>query len=539
MSRPEHDRAWMPPTPSAKPEAAAETLDGYADLVEIGRGGDSVVYRARQVSLDRQVAIKVLLVDDEETVARFRREIAITVDLGRQHPNIMTVLATGTTASGRPAIVMDLYEAGSLDHRLREVGPIPAAEVVAIGCVLADALQFAHDHGVLHRDVKPQNVMVLPTSWVLADFGIARLADSEHTASAERFTVRHASPQILDGHPPTAADDIWSLGSTLFTLLDGRTPFAASDPADDTVLAYLRRARSEPHRRIEVTADNEGLVRVIDRALAKDPAERWPSAAAMLEALEQQRVAVNAWAPEATGVRAGSDTAPRPAATQPSGSDDSPQLDPVPVALSVLAHDRATPAVDDEPTGLVSGGQRPVQDRGTDGGGDADGASGPGEEESRGRVRTALVLGVVALCVGVTMGVLGGWLRGGDEPVNGPAGSSGQPSGEIPTLSTPPTIAGQMQPMVPDDSIRPVIRSVTGAGTSATIEWVDRSKGKATFVIAQVAPEERFIAQVDPGVTTFTVEGADPNAERICYVVSAVVNGHVGTSKHQCWFPNA
>ena len=88
--------------------------------------------------------------------------------------------------------------------------------------VLADALAFAHAHGVLHRDVKPQNVLVLPTSWVLADFGIARLVDSEHTASAETFTYRHASPQMLDGAPPTAADDLWSLGSTLYTLLDGR-----------------------------------------------------------------------------------------------------------------------------------------------------------------------------------------------------------------------------------------------------------------------------------------------------------------------------
>ena len=79
-------------------------------------------------------------------------------------------------------------------------GPLPAEEVGRIGAVLADALSFAHERGVLHRDVKPQNVLVLPTSWVLADFGIARLVDSEHTSSAETFTYRHAAPQILDGH---------------------------------------------------------------------------------------------------------------------------------------------------------------------------------------------------------------------------------------------------------------------------------------------------------------------------------------------------
>ncbi|WP_136520880.1 serine/threonine-protein kinase, partial [Cellulomonas telluris] len=168
------------------------------------------------------------------------REIEITVGLGRQHPNIVTVLATGTTASGRPAIVMEYYDGGTLNDQLRERGPFPAEEVVRIGLVLSDALAFAHAQGFLHRDVKPQNVLVLPTSWVLADFGIARLVDADYTASVEAFTYRHASPQILDGHPPTQADDIWSLGSTLYTLLECRTPFSSDDPDDDSALAYLR-----------------------------------------------------------------------------------------------------------------------------------------------------------------------------------------------------------------------------------------------------------------------------------------------------------
>ena len=157
--------------------------------------------------------------------------------------------------------------------------------MVAIGTVLADALSFAHTHGVLHRDVKPQNVMVLPTSYVLADFGIARLAGSEHTASVERFTYRHASPQILDGHPPTASDDIWSLGSTLFMLLDGRPPFASDDPDEDTALAYLRRVRVEKTREPahhEGQGDAEQVMAVVERCLAKDIGERfaWPRSCA-------------------------------------------------------------------------------------------------------------------------------------------------------------------------------------------------------------------------------------------------------------------
>ena len=185
------DNAWRPPRAASPPP---EEIEGYADLVEIGRGGDSVVYKARDLAVERDVAIKVLSVDDPVRAQRFVREIEITVELGRQHPNIVTVLAIGTTASGRPAIVMDYFERGSLHDQLRTRGPLAVDEVVAVGVVVADALAFAHAHGVLHRDVKPQNVLVLPTSWVLADFGIARLIDTEHTASVETFTYRHASP---------------------------------------------------------------------------------------------------------------------------------------------------------------------------------------------------------------------------------------------------------------------------------------------------------------------------------------------------------
>src|SRR4051794_15414529 len=120
------DDAWRPPEPVRA--TVGEQLDGYTDLVEIGRGGDSVVYRARETSLGREVAIKVLSLDttsDPTRAARFAREIEITVQLGRQHPNIVTVLATGTTTSGRPAVVMDFFEGGTLHDRLRAHGPLP------------------------------------------------------------------------------------------------------------------------------------------------------------------------------------------------------------------------------------------------------------------------------------------------------------------------------------------------------------------------------------------------------------------------------
>ena len=124
------DSAWRPPRAVSPPP---EEIEGYADLVEIGRGGDSVVYKARDLAVERDVAIKVLSVDDPVRAARFVREIEITVELGRQHPNIVTVLAIGTTASGRPAIVMDYFERGSLHDQLRTRGPLAVDEAVAVG----------------------------------------------------------------------------------------------------------------------------------------------------------------------------------------------------------------------------------------------------------------------------------------------------------------------------------------------------------------------------------------------------------------------
>lgn len=140
-----------------------------------------------------------------------------------------------------------------------------------------------------------RNILILPTTWVLADFGIARLAGSEHTASVETFTYRHAAPQILDGYPPTQADDIWSLGSTLFTIADGRPPFASDDPDDDTALAYLRRARTEPHRDLAIP-DADRVAAVIGRCLAKRVEDRWQSAAELRDAFKalQHR----AWEPD-------------------------------------------------------------------------------------------------------------------------------------------------------------------------------------------------------------------------------------------------
>jgi eukaryotic-like serine/threonine-protein kinase len=291
-----HAALWAPAR-SGQSTESTPSLPGYRDFVPIARSQTSEVYRALQAGVDRPVAVKILLFDDHDAIARFDRELEITVKLGRQHPHIVTVIDAGTTADGRPCIVMEHYDRGSLHDRLVTDGPLSWEEVLAAGTAVADALSFAHRHGVLHRDVKPQNILVLPTSYVVADFGIARRIDTAPTASVEWFSLRHASPQTLDGLPPAVSDDIWSLGSTMFTLLDGEPPFALGRSEEDTGLAYLNRVRAGGRRVLNRPDIPPGLVAVIECCLQREAADRFPDAAALHAALTKLAAQAQVWAP--------------------------------------------------------------------------------------------------------------------------------------------------------------------------------------------------------------------------------------------------
>ncbi len=562
------DDAWRPPRAGSRPP---EEIEGYAHLVEIGRGGDSVVYKARDLAVERDVAIKVLSVDDPVRAQRFVREIEITVELGRQHPNIVTVLAIGTTASGRPAIVMDYFERGSLHDQLRTRGPLAVDEAVAVGVVVADALAFAHAHGVLHRDVKPQNVLVLPTSWVLADFGIARLVDTEHTASVETFTYRHASPQLLDGLPPTASDDIWSLGSTLFTLLDGRPPFSSDDPDDDSALAYLRRVRTERTRepaRHEGQGDTDAVMAVVERCLAKSIEERFVSAEELRDALAA--VQVHGWEPGAPVVpltpastpavdevpqlakhalpaqagTSGHATATVEPAAPPVEAPAAPleqpapvMAEPAPVALSVLAHG-AKPE-DEEPTGSRPPGPEP------DGGGVAapprhlarEGPErGPGTERpDRSRRRVLLILGAAALLIGATLGLIGSVLRDDDDTEGDTATTptSATDEGEpIPTLSAEPTDSGPPQPNVENPDLAFDFLDIDSDGVTLKLKWNDPSDGEGRFVLSEVSPERTLLKQFAPGTTEGEIAFPLSVGDRACFALAVVMpTGEYGVAQ--------
>src|ERR1700761_1437779 len=199
---------------------------GFVDAVEIGRGGGGVVYRCRQQSLGRSVAVKVLASDlDEDDRERFLREGYAMGSLSG-HPNIANILQVGVTEDHRPYIVMQYHAVGSLADRVQREGRIPWPDVLRIGVKLCGALETAHRSATLHRDIKPANVLVNDYGDPqLSDFGTARIAGGYKTVTGYfTGTLSYTAPEVLSGNPPTVAADVYSLGATFFALIAGNPP---------------------------------------------------------------------------------------------------------------------------------------------------------------------------------------------------------------------------------------------------------------------------------------------------------------------------
>jgi len=307
-------------------------IDGYEQAVEIARGGFSVVFRAWDRRFERHVAIKVLSANLETTeVDRFARECAA---IGRLegHPNIITVHDAGRLPTGHPYIVMEFLSEGSLASRL-EKGPLDWREATDVGVKLAGALESAHAARVLHRDVKPGNVMLSRYgNWKLGDFGIARMEGGSETESSRvAASWVHAPPEVVNGARPSVASDVYSLASTLFTLLDGRPPFGLTRP--ESFVAQLSHIVRDPIRPFR-TAVPEEVDRVIRKGLAKDPAERQASAAEFGRELQAVQAALRApvtTMPLATDVPPGSDVPATEYVDLPSLPQTDPRRPPEPM----------------------------------------------------------------------------------------------------------------------------------------------------------------------------------------------------------------
>ena len=259
-------------------------IDGYVVDREIGRGGFGVVYLATQTAFNRQVAIKVLHSGQsaEEVRRQFARECRAVGSL-RRHPNILTVYSTGTTHEGDPYLAMALLTGGSLSQRI----PLAPAAVAALGVRLATGLEVAHEGGVIHRDVKPSNVLFDDNDEpVLVDFGISSLAGEASTTSHNiAVSIGYTSPEILDGARPTAATDIYGLGATLFASVTGRTPFV-TEGGFSSIAVLASRILSQPVEDLRPLGVPDALCRVIETAMAKEPSERYASMTDMRAALE-------------------------------------------------------------------------------------------------------------------------------------------------------------------------------------------------------------------------------------------------------------
>ncbi|SEU00095.1 serine/threonine-protein kinase [Nonomuraea wenchangensis] len=311
--------------PGQEGDAASGAATGQGRLVgrryrlmsPVGRGGMGMVWHAHDVLLDRDVAVKELMLpyglDAAGKQLAHRRMLREARSAARlQHPGIVVVHDV-VEEDGRPWIVMELVRAWSLEQAVRQSGPLPVIQAAEIAIRVLDALMHAHAAGILHRDIKPGNVLLTSDRVVLTDFGIAAI-EGDVTITQTGLLMgspAYIPPERLSGQTITQAADLWSFGATLYAAVEGRPPYEGPDP-----VAVLGQVLTQP----PITPQRAGsLMPVIEGLLRKNPAERLtaPQVVEMLEAVLRAHGSVRPRTPE-----------PLPSPIEPVSADLLPPLDP-------------------------------------------------------------------------------------------------------------------------------------------------------------------------------------------------------------------
>lgn len=258
-----------------------KTLGQFEILEEIGRGGMATVYSARQLSMNRTVAVKVLprhFMHDPGFIERFEREVEVISQL--EHPHILPIYDYGEL-DGMPYIAMRYLGGGSMAQWVRR-GRIKVQDLVKPLTQISQAMDYAHQQGIIHRDLKPGNIMLDEGgNAYLSDFGIARVMGSDLTGSAIIGTPAYMSPEQAHGVPIDGRSDIYSLGIVVYELIAGREPFQSETP-----MGLLLMHINEPLPSLSEYRDDvpRSIERVIEKATAKDPDDRYPSAGDLAQA---------------------------------------------------------------------------------------------------------------------------------------------------------------------------------------------------------------------------------------------------------------
>ncbi|MCR2763222.1 serine/threonine protein kinase [Microbacterium sp. zg.B48] len=295
--------------PSAPP-----ILPGLAYIRPLGSGGFADVFLYEQDMPRRDVAVKVLPSDvrDPDLRRMFNAEADVLAHLSA-HPSIVTVYQAGISADGRPYIVME-YCPGSLSQRYR-IERIPVPEVLTIGVKMASALQSAHRAGLVHRDVKPSNILVTTFGApVLADFGISSSLSRETADEVLAMSIPWSAPEVIaEETAGTVASEVWSLGATVYSLLAGHSPFERRERGQNTKEQLRRRIARASYTDVSRADVPASLQVVLARAMSRDARQRYASAREFAEALRsvqtelgisptQLEIATEAWSPASAPV---------------------------------------------------------------------------------------------------------------------------------------------------------------------------------------------------------------------------------------------